>query len=968
MLPQHHPKTNPPPTPPQTRLLDPNSRSPPSFGAGRNIRLLHVAEKPSIASSIAKALSSTSKDFQSERGIMNTHTFTTTGLPFHPSPNASSCSHIVTSVAGHVFNVDFSDQFQSWESCSPDELFQAPTVKKPCKGSLLKHLQTCYKNCDYLVLWMDCDREGENINFEVLTVLGITSEPGWSRVYRAKFSAIAECDILKAYTALIKPDQLQALAVDARQELDLKVGCAFSRYQTRYFQGRYADLDSSVISYGPCQTPTLGFVVQRHVDIEMFKPEPYWVLECAIIKSGRISRALWKFGRSFSKHKVEEILKFCVNPVLDLNDPDQRLVSNTLQVANVTKREAKQGRPTPMNTVAFLKACSKNLGIGPHAALQTAERLYLAGYLSYPRTESSAYPKSFDIKYHLEMQQNHSSWGGYVRRLLAQGLNKGRGGFDAGDHPPITPCRAADGGLSGDQWRVYELVVRHFIATVSKDATWFKTHVDFQVENLEGDKGAFTLDGKELVDPGFLEILLHRQFGEKEDDADGLDDTEEKTLPEFVIGERITLTPPTSDGGNSSNGVQVVQSGVRSTIIMKEKITTPPGYLTESDLIGIMEREGIGTDASIPTHIENIMKRKYSTLETGRRVKPSKLGLVLAQGYHLIDSALVLPVARASIEKQCDDIAKGLADKEEVVVKSLKMFEKKFSNFVSNIAKMDVLFGSSFTELEDAGQAFTRCGHTRRYLQYISGPPTRLYNRFTETVYSLPPGGLVKQWSGKLCSVPDCNFELCKYAVGNPTRNFPLCPRCYNEPRDEWGQTEGVASDGEDIDGRKERQQTIAGRTVVLNCPLPDLHPTIEEITVCPDPESGGVFVVDVNSGNRWSFVSTRAPTTLLLAKEVKKVRVLNKKEEVTKCRFIEVEFKDNQSPLPNGELKHIGCLITDEILQGLIRKSFGSDRLKSSGRGGRGRGRGGRVGGRGGRGGRGKREPRDPKMSFSEF
>ena len=103
-------------------------------------------------------------------------------------------------------------------------------------------------------------------------------------------------------------------------------------------------------------------------------------------------------------------MKACVSPVLDINDPDQRrLIPNSLTVMNVTKREAKQGRPTPMNTVAFLKACSKNLGIGPHAALQTAERLYLAGYLSYPRTESSAYPKSFDIRYHLEQQANHGA-------------------------------------------------------------------------------------------------------------------------------------------------------------------------------------------------------------------------------------------------------------------------------------------------------------------------------------------------------------------------------------------------------------------------------------------------------------------------------------------------------------------------------------------------------------------------------
>lgn len=73
--------------------------------------------------------------------------------------------------------------------------------------------------------------------------------------------------------------------------------------------------------------------------------------------------------------------------------------------------------------------------------MQSAERLYLSGYLSYPRTESTAYPKSFDIKGTLQQQTGDSRWGSYVRDLIAQGHNKPRGGVDMGDHPPITPMR-----------------------------------------------------------------------------------------------------------------------------------------------------------------------------------------------------------------------------------------------------------------------------------------------------------------------------------------------------------------------------------------------------------------------------------------------------------------------------------------------------------------------------------------------
>jgi DNA topoisomerase IA len=86
--------------------------------------------------------------------------------------------------------------------------------------------------------------------------------------------------------------------------------------------------------------------------------------------------------------------------------------------------------------------------------------------------------------------------------------------------------------------------------------------------------------------------------------------------------------------------------------------TSPPDYLTEAELIDRMERHGIGTDASIPVHINNICERGYVSIQAGRRVVPTELGVTLVRGYQLIDPELCRPQVRAHVEKQIDLVAK----------------------------------------------------------------------------------------------------------------------------------------------------------------------------------------------------------------------------------------------------------------------------------------------------------------------
>ena len=116
--------------------------------------------------------------------------------------------------------------------------------------------------------------------------------------------------------------------------------------------------------------------------------------------------------------------------------------------------------------------------------------------------------------------------------------------------------------------------------------------------------------------------MLSREYGE-DAERDGDEDEEERSIPQFTVGEIIPLAGSKTE---SNSKIQTASAEpVRATLLIREKMTTAPSLLTESELIGMMEKHGIGTDASIPTHIENIQKRNYAELVSGRKLKPSKL-------------------------------------------------------------------------------------------------------------------------------------------------------------------------------------------------------------------------------------------------------------------------------------------------------------------------------------------------------
>eukprot|EP01119_Soliformovum_irregulare_P010731 TRINITY_DN2648_c0_g2_i1.p2 TRINITY_DN2648_c0_g2~~TRINITY_DN2648_c0_g2_i1.p2 ORF type:complete len:307 (-),score=106.26 TRINITY_DN2648_c0_g2_i1:1204-2124(-) len=292
----------------------------------------------------------------------------------------------------------------------------------------------------------------------------------------------------------------------------------------------------------------------------------------------------------------------------------------TAKVINIDSRPKKKFRPFPMTTVELQKQAARKLHLGSEQTMTIAEKLYQQGYLSYPRTETDSFPEGTDIISLIREQANNPDWGSYASDLTDQGKFKhpSKGRNNDNSHPPIHPTKAAT-NLTGNEKKLYDYITRHFLACCSEDALGQETTI---VIEIAGE--IFTAKGLIVEKLNWLEVFPYEKWTDK-------------NLPKFQLEEEFG---PTS-------------------LLMTESSTTAPHLITEPELISIMDKHGIGTDATIAQHIKTIQDRKYVEKKPGAQFVPTRLGEALVYGYNTMGFQLAKPQLRAETEAAVTQISRG---------------------------------------------------------------------------------------------------------------------------------------------------------------------------------------------------------------------------------------------------------------------------------------------------------------------
>lgn len=513
-----------------------------------------IAEKPSVARDIAEVLGArTKKDGYIEgNGYQVTWTF----------------GHLCTLKEPHEYT-------PAWKVWSLGSLPMIPPrfgIKLINDSGIERQfhiIEGLMQKADGIINCGDAGQEGELIQRWVMQKAGAHCP-----VKRLWISSLTEEAIREGFAKLKDQAEFQPLyeAGLSRAIGDWVLGMNATRlYTLKYGQNK------QVLSIGRVQTPTLALIVKRQLEIENFKPEPYWELK-TVYRETTFSSTKGKFT---SKEEGEKFLETVRNAPFTVTD--------------VSAKKGTEAPPRLFDLTSLQVECNKKFGFSADMTLQLIQSLYEKKVATYPRVDTTflsddIYPKCPGILAGLK------SYEAYTAPLYGKKLIKSKKVFDNSkvtDHHAIIPTGVQPQGLSDMEQKVFDLIARRFIAVFYPDCKFSTTTVLGEVEKVE-----FKVTGKQILDPGWRVI-----FG-KDQQEETKDGDEERVLPVFNIGESGPHVPD-----------------------LNEKWTQPPKPYTEATLLRAMEtagklvdndelrdslkENGIGRPSTRAAIIETLFKRHY---------------------------------------------------------------------------------------------------------------------------------------------------------------------------------------------------------------------------------------------------------------------------------------------------------------------------------------------------------------------
>ena len=624
---------------------------------------------------------------------------------------------------------------KGWKVPSLPYLVWAPVVKEPAEKEIIRTLKNLAKKADEVIIATDFDREGELIGSDAVSMVRQVNED--VPVVRARYSSFTKPELEHAFARenLVAVDDDLAAAGESRQFIDLIWGAVLTRYLT---MAKFGGL-GNVRSAGRVQTPTLALVARREKERQAFVPEDYWVVR---------GTAATQKGEEFKVAHATARFKDEATATCAYQDAK---AAGKARVTDVVKKTRKGTIQTPFNTTSLQTAAAAE-GLTPARTMRIAESLYMSGLISYPRVDNTVYPETLDLSEVVTMLKGVPQYSNYCDELLAaQPLKATRGKQETTDHPPIYPTGVGDPDkLRPEEWKLYNLIARRFLATLSEQPVIEGTKV-----TLDAGGQTFAASGDVLVKPGYRAIY---PYGSKKDEQ----------LPALSVGQEVDLT----------------------SLDLEAKQTEPPARYSQGKLVQEMERLGLGTKSTRASIIERLYEVKYLKNDP---IEPSQLGMAIIDALECYAAHITTPEMTSELEGDMTKVAEGQASQDAVVDHSRELLASLLEGLIEH--KEDL--GEAISDAVQADAKIgvcPKCGHdllvkqsakTRSSFIGCSAWPE------CEVTYPLPQGKI--QTVEELCPVCGCPqikvqpFRSKPYVVcvdpACPTNKEPdvtvgVCPTC----------------------------------------------------------------------------------------------------------------------------------------------------------------------------------------------